>query len=283
MRWDQLPEEKKGLIIERRNRGETFSKIGRDLGIERRVVAKVFREDEKIQSGRAVIRPGALTQLFHEHLEAMEIVATALLQLTASPLLRGSLLPGESDIKEALHPLNPKLPVLAKFLKSWPLPEMGKGEAEEADLELWKAVERRLARRRLKAACEGLMEHIPGLEYQIAKWKEVATGYKEAWEQLEEQATSKGIPPDQVEASIKQAVEQLPAFPGEETLPRPKRARGGLADILLQRPDSRRLLQVFSQKLGELNAAYEQLEEMLGPPRLDIALVKGHCQYCPVD
>jgi hypothetical protein len=286
MRWDQVPEEKKALIIERRNRGESFSKIGRDLSIDRRVVAKIFREEKERQSGRAVIRPGALTELFHEHREAMETVATGLLQLTASPLLRGSLLPREPNIEDALYPRNPKLPGLAKFLKTWLLPVMGK-EKEKADLELYRAVEQRLAQRRLDAAFEGLLEHISGLKDQIAKWKEIAAGYKETWEQLEEQAIGSGVSPDQVEVSINRAIEGLPAFTGEETLPRPKKTKptdsvGQFADILLQRPDSRRLLQVFSQKLGELNAVYQELEEMLGPPRLDNALVVGHCRYCPV-
>lgn len=287
MRWDQIPEEKKALIIERRKRGESFSKIGRDLGIDRRVVAKIFREDEERQSGQAVIRPGALTELFHEHREGMETVATALLQLTASPLLRGSLLPREPNIKQALYPLNPKLPALAKFLKTWPLTVMGKEEAEKTDLELWQAVEWRLARRRLNAAFEGLLEHISGLKEQIAKWEEVAAGYNEIWKQLEKQATSNGVPPDLVEASVKRAVEGLATFTGEEILLRPKRTKPAagvdqFADILLQRPDSRRLLQVFSQKLGEINAVYQELEEMLGPPQLDNALVVGHCRYCPV-
>lgn len=106
-------------------------------------------------------------------------------------------------------------------------------------------------------------------------------------EQLEEQAIGSGVSPDQVEVSVNRAIEGLPAFTGEETLPRPKKTKptdsvGQFADILLQRPDSRRLLQVFSQKLGELNAVYQELEEMLGPPRLDNALVAGHCRYCPV-
>lgn len=287
MRWDQISEEKKALIIERRNRGESFSKIGRDLGIDRRVVAKFSREDEKRRKEQAVIRPGVLTELFHEHREAMETVATALLQLTASPLLRGSLLPGEPDIKQALYPLNPKLPALARFLKTWPLPVMGKGEAKEADLELWRAVEQRLARSRLNAAFEGLLEHISGLWEQIAKWKEIAGSYKEAWEQLEKQAISNGVPPDLVEASVKRAIEELATFAEEERILRPKRTKPAagvdrFADILLLRPDSRRLLQVFSQKLDELNAAYEGLEEMLSPPGLDHALVAGYCKHCPV-
>jgi hypothetical protein len=225
----------------------------------------------------------------------METMATVLLQLTASPLLRDSLLPRKTDIKNALYPLNPKLPALAKFLKrraegqvDWPLPVMGKEEAEEADLELWRAVEQRLAQRRLNAAFEGLLEHISGLRGKIAKWEEVEAGYKESWGQLQQHAASLNVPPDLIEPSVRLALKRIPALGEGEGLPwfrEQKVTTSGqehFTNILLQRPASRRLLQVFSQKLGELNAAYDELEEMLSPPSLDNALVTGHCKYCPV-
>jgi hypothetical protein len=161
-------------------------------------------------------------------------------------------------------------------------------EAEKAERELCQAVELRLAQRRLDAAFHGLLEHVPGLEAQIAKWEEAAVGYKEVWSQLQQHATSLGVPPGLIEPSVRLALERIPALGEEESLPR-FRGQGAVtnktehfAKILLQTPATRQCLKVFWQNLSRLDATYRELEEILSPPGLDSALVTGHCKYCPV-
>lgn len=274
-RWYEIPEEKVALMAERCDQGDSFSKIGRDLGIDRRAVAKAVQQFKDRQSGRAVIRPGVLAQLFREHLDDMKRIARVLLELTASPSLTDSLLPSKPDIKKALA-------------ERLPLEFFSPLYRKDAELDLTGRVALRLAQRRGEAAIEGLKEHMPTLEDKIKEWQQSAMGYEKSWDQLEQQAISIGIPSDLIEPSIKLALERVPALGEEESLPR-FREQGVVingpehfANILLQRPAARRPLQVFWQNLNELEAVCNGLEEMLSPPQLEKSLVIGHCQYCPV-
>lgn len=282
MRYSEVSEEKRALIIERHKREDGFSKIGRDLGIDRRIVARIVREDEERQTGQVAVRRTELARVFHEHQDAMKEVARTILELAASPLVRGSLLPVETKIESALahRPEEESRQLYAR------LP--GMSEAEESQIELKEAVARRLALRRWKAAIQGLKEHIPVLENVIRKWEEAAAEYKEAWDQLKQRVTSDGVSPEQIEPSVNRALQQMPETDREDWLPTFRQPAatndraGEFANILLQKPANRRLLKMFSQKLNKLDTAYEKLEETLGTPQLDNALVKGHCEYCPV-
>ena len=282
MRYSEVSEEKRALIIERHKREDGFSKIGRDLGIDRRIVARIVREDEERQSGQVAVRRTELARVFHEHQDAMREVGRTILELAASPLLRGNLLPMETEIEPALihRPEDESRQLYAR------LP--GMSEAEESQIQLKEAVERRLTSRRRKAAIQGLKEHIPALEVGIRKWEEAAAEYKEAWDQLRQRAISEGIPSEQIELSVRRALQQIPETDREDWLPsfrEPVATNDKIEEftrVLLQKPANRRLLKMFSQRLKELDAAYEKLEETLGTPQLDNALVRGHCQYCPV-
>lgn len=282
MRWYEISDEKRVLMMERYRRGDSFSQIGRDMHIDRRVVARIVREDGEKQSGRAAIRRDELARLFHEHREAMEKVAKVLLELTASPSLRDSLSPGDPDIDSALAS---RLP--AEFALKYALPPETPG-GEAVDTELKQRVELRLGQRRGKAAFEGLKEHIPALEAAIRNWRQAAIDYQEGWDQLKAPAASYGVPPDVAECGLKLALQRIPTFTQEDVLPRFREpgpapeAPERFARLWLQNTSHRRLLQGFSQRLEQLNAAYDKIEEILGPPRLDNALVAGHCQYCPI-
>ena len=278
----EVSEVRKASMIERHQRGDSFSKIGRDLGIDRRVVARITREDEERQSGRLAVRRNELAQLFHEHRGAMEKVATILLELTASPSLRGSLIPGDPDVESALDAKLPWQFESPEFLLGGEPPET------VAEKDLKQRVKWRLGLHKGKAAFQGLREHIPMLEAEIGRWKQVAASYEESWNQLQEQAAGNNVSPDSIEASVKLALERISAFDQEDGIPhfrKPVAATDRVeefANILLQRPANKRLLKIFSQKLNELNAAYDKLEETLSAPRLDNDLVTGHCRYCPV-
>ena len=287
-RWYEIPEETVALMAERCDQGDSFSKIGRDLGIDRRAVAKAVQQFKDRQSGRAAIRPGVLAQLFRGHLDDMEKAATVFLELTASPSLRGSLLPNEPNIKARLAA---RVPV--EFARRggeptiYPRPPH-MTPAEKAEFELRQRVHLRLAQRKWEAAIEGLKEHIPFLQGKIEEWGEAAVSYKESWGQLKEQAVSVGMPPDLVEPSVELALKEISALDEEESLPRFRGERtatndpGYFANILLQRPATRRSLQIFWQNRKQLNIICGELEEMLSPPQLEKALVTAHCRYCPV-
>lgn len=287
-RWYEIPEETVALMAERCDQGDSFSKIGRDLGIDRRAVSKAVQQFRDRQSGRATIRPGASAQLFHEHLDDMRKAGRVLLELTASPSLRDNLLPSEIDIKARLAA---RVPV--EFARRGGKPTMEPRPshmtpAEEAEFELRQRVELRLAQRKRDAAIEGLKEHVPSLQGKIEEWERVAVNYRKSWSQMEENAINVDVPPDLVEPSVKLALKEIPTLGEEESLPRFRGERttpsdpGYFANILVQRPATKRSLRVFLQSLNELEAICNDLEEMLGPPRLDRALVEGYCRHCPV-
>lgn len=211
------------------------------------------------------------------------MVATAILELAAGPSVRGNLLPPETKKIEAVLIRRPEDEPRQFYGR---LPDMS--EAEKSQIELKEAVARRLSSRRWKAAIQGLKEHIPTLELSLRKWEEATTEYEGAWNQLKQRAISEDIPPGQVEHNVRRALQRMPETDKEDWLPsfrKPATSNNKTAEfanMLLQKPANRQLLKMFYQKLNQLDAAYEKLEETLGTPQLDNALVRGHCQYCPV-
>lgn len=283
-RWYEIPEETVALMAERSAQGDSFSKIGEELGIDRRVVAKAVRQFNDTRAGRANIRSDALAEVWREHLNDMETAAVVFVRLTASPSLRGSLLPADRDIESALPgELTEELSGEKAIL--WGMEETEEGR--KTDLE--NRVERRLAERRARAAFDGLKEHIPALEDKIKEWQQSAATYKETWDQLRGQAIGIGISDEQIEPSVKLALKRLPAWGEEEDLSYLKGVAATtndpehFANILLQRPATKRPMQLFWQSHNDLEAVCRQLEEMLSRPQLKKALVTSRCQYCPVE
>lgn len=279
-RWYEISEELEASIIERHERGESFSKIGREVGLDRRVVAKVIRRFEERKFNPVIIRRNEIAQLFHTHLDNMKSAAFALLELIASPKLRGSLLPSEPDIMPALTS-RLALEFRTQYIR---LPNMT--EAEEAELELRERIQLRLATRRAEAAITSLQEHILGLRDEIGKWQEMAVKYKENWECLKKQAMGNDVPAELIEPSVKLALqatgveeENLPYLGKQEA---PTDRLESYKTILLQRPATRLPLEAFSENLTRLNAIWKKLEEMVSSPQLEKALLNGHCRYCPV-
>lgn len=289
MRWYEIPEDKKAEMIERHKRGDSFSKIGKDMIIDRRVVARIVREGETMESRRLVIRHEELVHLFRTHLADMKKAAEILLDVAAGPLVRKGLLPPVGKTSGALDRLAShfKEDRRISYLRSRGTdPEAYSGIAITTDLS--DAVELRMAKRRAKAAFEGLRAHVEEYQQALGNWKQTAGTYRKNWENLKEQGTMGGIPEDSFEQIVAVALEHLPEADEEDSLPR---YRGGVErDVqteqhyhkLLHQPDAKRALKVFRQSRKDLEEAYSHLEAILSSPKLDNALVIGHCQYCPV-
>lgn len=282
-RWYEIPEEKAALMFERRQRGESFSKIGRELGMERRAVAKIVGQFEEKQSGRSAIRRDALAQVFRDHLDDMKKAVNIILEVTASPSLRGSLLPPEAKVEAILVDR-----LSARLGPSWRISQSEISPEAEWQAELKEAVERRLSQRRARAALWGIKEHVANLETMIYAWEEAAAGYEKGWKQLW-QAIGKNVPEDLIEKGVKLALQRVASLSDEDSLPRFTGGKRDVSDgpehfcnIMLQEPGSKRALQIFRQNLTQLERAYERLEDLLSPPQLDQALVAGRCKYCPV-
>ncbi len=293
-RWYEIPEKKRAEIIERHKRGDSFSKIAEalkidGLKIDRRQVARIVREGETMESGRLIIRHDELVQLFRTHLADMKKAAEILLDGTVGSVASNSLLPLTGKISDALNKLTYyfKADRRISYLRSRGMdPEAYSGTAMTTDLS--DAVELRLARRRANAAFEGLKAHVEEYQQSLQGWKGALNAYRNGWGELSKQASTVGIASSSVEQTVRTALEHLPEADEEESLPR---YRGGVErDIqpekhyhkLLHQPDAKRALIVFRQSRKDLEQAYNNLEAILSSPKLDNALVIGHCQYCPV-
>lgn len=288
LKWNEMSDEKVALMVERHDAGESYSNLGREFGIDRRAVARAIRQFEEKRSGLAGIRRDAVVSAFQQHLDDMRKAARILLELTMSPSIRDSFLPVEPNIDVELVAR-----VSSEFRTLYPgvfssMPWTEEARMEKAQINLKERVDWRLAQRRGKAAIEGLRGHVPAFEDQLQKWTEIATGYKERWTELKEQALTVGVPINLIEDSVRLALEELSHWQRDEGLPWDRKSGTAIdtpeyfKSVLLERPATREPLNRFEVKLKEIETVYGKLEEMLGYPQLEKALVTGHCQFCPV-
>jgi len=162
VRWYEIPADTVALMAERHSNGDSFSKIGHDVGIDRRVVARAVREFETNQSAWTTIRSGALAEVFREHTNDMRDAANMLLEVTASLSFANTLSSGDTDIEsEVINKLT------KVFMPNTRLPNTGANEAA-------RVAQQRLAEHRAKAALQGLQEHVPALQAKLEHWNERA-------------------------------------------------------------------------------------------------------------
>lgn len=284
LRWYEVPEEMATVMAERRRQGNSFSKIGRDYKIDRRVVARVVQSVEEKQSDRLLIRRDMLSRLFKSHLDDMEQAAAILLLLTAAPSLTGRLLPSYIEIEPGLVAT-----LRSKFVPVEPGLPVAMNVADKTWAEVKERVQEHIANRRAMATVEGLRQHITGLWLQVKKWEEVANECHQSWNELMKQATGVGIQVDSVELSVNAAFELMSTgnqYTEEAELLRPFKQRldspSDVAERLLYSPATRHDLSILRSRLDELEDIYSELEAMLISPQLQKSLITGHCQYCPV-
>lgn len=286
MRWYEISDDQAALMAERRRQGDSWVEVGKEFGLERRAVAKVVKQFEEKQSQRAVIRREVLAQSFKDHLSDMEKAAKVLLNLTAAPSVRDTLVPSSLEIEPslvarlrggllysggiALGPSNGHPP--ERYLR---VP--GMTEADKAQLELEERIEARMADHRARATVEALNQHVTNLWRQVAKWEQVAKEYDQSWKELVRQAAKVGIRPESVESVVKIA---LGWSPDSDEWKKEERAHSApdIAKRLLRTPG----LFLFRESLAELESMSNKLEEMLSPANLRKTLVTGTCRYCPI-
>jgi len=284
LRWYEVPEEMATVMAERRRQGDSFSKIGRDYKIDRRVVARIVQSVEEKQSDRLLIRRDMLSRLFKSHLDDMEQAAAILLLLTAAPSLTGRLLPSYVEIEPGLVAT-----LQSKFVPVEPGLPVAMNAADKTWAEVKERVQEHIANRKAMATVEGLRQHITDLWLQVKKWEEAANECHQGWNTLMKQATVIGIQVDSMEPSVNVAFELMSTgnqYTEEAELMQPFKQRldgpSDVAERLLYSPPTRRDLSILRSRLDKLEGIYSELEAMLISPQLQKSLITGHCQYCPV-
>ncbi|MFC2068098.1 hypothetical protein ACFLTP_03695 [Chloroflexota bacterium] len=293
MRWYEISGIKRTEIIERNKCGDSFSKIAKDLKreglkLDRRQVSRIVQEGGTLESGRLVIRHDELVQLFRTHLTDMKTAAEILLDITAGPGVQNSILPPSGKISEVLDALMrhfKEARMVSYLLSKGKDPSVYSGLKDIAKLS--DAVELRLARCRARAAFEGLKAHIEEYQLSFQKWNEALNVYRKGWDELKKEASTAGVKSGSFEQTVKAALENLPKDDEEECLPRNQ----GRTDKdtpeqdyhkILYRPEAKLVLIALQQRKDNIMKAYDHLEDLLCSPRIDNALVNGHCEYCPI-
>lgn len=266
---------------ERYRRGDSFRKIALDEKVERRHVARVVRDFNRLNHlGEGIAaRRQTRANFLQEHLEDLKMVATILLELTATPSVKGQLGSCGSNIEPDL------VDAVAEGI-SWRIkPTTDRSMAEVAFWGRWEQHIKSMVKRLAKDLISDLEEHLPGLSKKVKVWGQAAVGYKATWEELSRQAESKGITPELFESGLREGLASMPSFQKEDNLPpvpvNPESA-AEMALWLFKNPETRELLEPFDNNLKALERAYGELLNMLNPFQLRKALLERECKDCPL-
>jgi len=264
--------------VERRLRGDSFSKIGADEGFPRRFVAKVIQRYE--MKGRieesAVARRNVRAEFLKEHLQELETVAYNLLGITAAPSLWGKLFVTIEDIEDEL---------LASIEKSLGPPWSGEVKVAGGWEDFKEKLQRRQTKHHAKAVIEDLKEHMPDVWPEVKVWEQTALRYTESWRQLEKQTKDIGVAPELIEPGIREALNLMSTYEAKDNPPRTSAKPETASDValwLFRTPPLRKSLELFRRHLESLEAAYRQLEDILNPLELRKALLERRCRHCPL-
>lgn len=259
---------------ERYRRGDSFRKIGLDEGVDRRLVARVVRDFNRLnhlEEGVATRRQ-VRADLLREHLQALEIVAWFLPQLTVAPSILRKYCTYSPDIEEELRKMvKDKMPSQKPpFLSLAPLNPDQYEHAQEKEA---------------KIIVGDLKEHLPNQWKQVEQWQSAATQYGEKLEQLAKQADDKGIDASLFESGLRECLDSISKFQEEDNLPpilvKPKSA-AEVALWLFKNSGTRELLKPFHDNLEALEKEYTKLEDMLNPSDVRKALLERECRHCPL-
>jgi len=276
--WKKIPgNERERMIVqwvEKRHHGDSWSKIAREFGVDRRTVRDNVKEYEKRQSGTNNVRPNILADIFQQHREEMHKAAEILLFIIykSSPIY--SLSPiGVDNVEQEL--------ISRMMERISPYRLMPPGEPEPGEKEL----EQHLKEVRVNKAINGLKQHIPSIQAKIDRWQQLSQEYQSIWNRLKAAMKKIQVPDDWLSDSVKIALELLPSWDDNKQYGRlPKEASSPeyYSQILLNRSEAKMHLQNLHKLLQDMDKLYMELENQLTFPQLDTSLALGHCDYCSI-
>lgn len=269
--------------VERRRRGESFSRIAQDEEVDRRIVAKIVRRFERREALREAVgaRRDVAADFLREHFEEMTLVATTVLGLLAPPSVTEEFAPAPYEDIEAS--------ILARLEVVMYL-EIKQHSLATYDTErpISRNLKQRAAALRSRAMLEGLKEHLPNLWPAVERTNSTLGLYRSLWNGAEEELLGSGFPPETARLAMEKTIEavrgQSQTRPGEEV------ARGPAGPGVPLDRDVQQAIEVvgkgkffdLSQLLDGMDKEFRELERILSPPLLQKALVASRCRYCPV-
>lgn len=257
-----------------------YSKIGEELHVDRRIVAKIIKaKDQSERLGRlADARRDVAAGYFKEHISNLELLSRYLLELTIPPQLRNIPLLTAVDLEVALF---------TKF-KGISFSRKGMDHSlEEGSLEGAKLIDMRIAEKEARETIQAHKEHFPVCWQKIRQWEKLATQYNSAFDELEKLSKIIQISPSLIRSAVFTLVKAIqaedvdPEQPMKTRLSIPETSKKA-ATKLLNHPLARRSLLLLLQSKSGFEDVFKQLETILSPYQQHSTILATHCKFCPV-
>ena len=262
------------------------TKIGKRVGLDRRVVKKVVLEAEEARRFQEMsnARRDVAGAYLKEHIQLLEDVSRCLLELTLPPILKSKLGDLVTDVRTEMRVY------LVNTKVKWRLITTMGHQIEEDYSDSSRTVVLRTIDREIESAIGGLEGHIPKLREWIRTWEKIAGSYNEKLQELLGKsgvASNLGIPEELIESGILSAVKIISekGINEKEPIPRYSPAHKGSIDPgeqLLQIAEIRQQMKGLLPLVNDLNEMYRQLEDILSPSQLRRQLMISRCKDCPV-
>ncbi len=282
----QLTPEQLQRSLELRDRRWSFSAIGRELKIDRRIITKVVTEREQAQRWHelAGARRDVAAEYLRKHVRDLETLSRDLLELTIPPGLKSKNLSVETNVEDVLaRKTEERLSGLAH------IPVMGHTVEQDYPEETL-LIDARLFRREARELIQAHQEHFPSAWERVSEWQKLGVQYNAALKKFTEEF-ERGCENAKIPRDLRKPAEQelmKRGFPDSDedrflvkqpgTVLTPAQA----ADQLMNDHTLKTALKSLVQYRVSLRRLFEQLEDELTPSRRLRTILTGHCQYCPV-
>lgn len=253
-----------------------YSRIGRELGIDRRKVANIIRDHKKAENLRDIgsVRRDVAGAYFKQHIEYLSQLSGQLLGLTLPPRLREDLNRLPEDIWFELQKWAEKFFVPKDYFRSTP------------------SLNDYIVRITAEIKVNSLKSHIPSLSRLIKEWELAAKGYNSKFQdvvpKLKKLSESQGIQSDLIEPGLlttfKLLSEQVLTLKDElaDHLLVDVKSSNDVAHRLSQSGEARQLLKSLLPHLVELERCFKKIASVLSPDRLPMELMLEECEICAI-
>lgn len=253
-----------------------YSRIGRELGIDRRKVADIIRNHEKAKILRDIgsARRDVAGAYFKQHIEKLGRMGKQLLGLTLPPRLRDDLTPVPEDVWFELQKWAEYFFIDEGYLQNTP------------------SLNDYIVRVTAEIRVNSLKSHIPSLLPLIKEWELKAKGYNSTFQdgvpELKKLSESLGIRSDLIEPGLLTTfglLSEQVLILKDELADRPLvdvKSSNDVAHRLSQSGEAIRQLKSLLPHLVELERCFKKIASVLSPDRLPMELMLEECEICAI-
>jgi hypothetical protein len=258
--------------------GATYSKIGQEFHIDRRIIAKTIKVRDQVDRSKGLTdaRRDISATYFNEHIKNLELVSRNVLELTIPPQLRHVPLLEAVDLERAL------------FIKFKDLASAKKEKdhaIEEGSLEATRFIDIRMAENEARETIQAHKEHFPSCWQKIRQWEKLAVQYNSAFDELENLSKTIQIPSSSIRSALFTVVKKMEAKDFSSERPIQLTISEPLKQFTLKltnhRLARRPLLLLIETKSG-FDVIFKRLETILSSYQQHRIVLASRCKFCPV-